>query len=108
MKNSNIREKDVEKYWVRKFKERTGGNSFKYTSPARRSVPDRLNLWIPEGYIVGKCIFTEMKAPGKTWTEPQSRQRDKLIELGQEVYLVSTYEEADKLIDHLIEKYRLD
>jgi len=95
MKNSNIREKDVEKRLVKKTKTILGGTAYKFTSPSRRSVPDRILLFN------GHCIFVECKAPGKTWTAKQAVERDKLQEAGQFVFLNSTYDEVDELIEAL-------
>jgi len=96
MKNSNIREKNVEARLVRKVKSELKGAAYKYTSPSRRSVPDRILLF--SGY----CVFVEAKRPGQTWTGPQARERDKLRALGQKVYLVDSYKAVDDLMLKLV------
>lgn len=68
-------------------------------------MPDRILLWIPRGANEGRCVFVECKAPGKTWTPNQARERDRHIDLGQEVYMVDTFDAVDELITHLRLKF---
>ena len=98
MKNSNIREKDVEKYLKRKVTSWLGGKAYKYTSPARRSVPDDILLWIPIGTSRGRLVFVECKAPGKKLTDLQALEAGRLMGLGQLVFMVDTYEAVDDLL----------
>lgn len=51
-------EKEIEAHLVRRVKE-AGGIAYKFTSPQRRSVPDRLVL-MPGG----RALFVECKRPG--------------------------------------------
>lgn len=97
MKSSNILEKDIEAYLVRQTERVLSGKAPKYSSPGRRSVPDRLVMWSPL-----HVVFVECKRPGKTWTPAQGRERDKLIALGQLVFLVDTKEAVDKLLQNLL------
>ena len=60
-------EKDIEAAFVKRVKS-LGGTAEKFTSPNRRSVPDRL-VTLPGGVVV----FVELKAPGKKPTEAQER-----------------------------------
>ena len=92
-----IREKDVEARLRTRTEKYLKGISYKFTSPGRRSVPDRLLIWPMDNHC-----FVECKAPGKTWTKAQAKQRDKLRKLGHKVYLVSNYEEVDRLISMLM------
>lgn len=77
-------ERDVEQHLVTRIKE-LGGVAYKFTSPARRSVPDRLVL-LPDG----KAIFVELKAPGKHPTELQKREHDRLRALGFRVLVLDS------------------
>jgi hypothetical protein len=81
-----MRERDVEQYLVRRVKE-AGGIAYKFTSPGRRSVPDRIVLW-PHGDME----FVELKAPGQKPTPLQAREHEKLRKLG---YLVSVLDSID-------------
>ncbi len=88
-----IKEKDVERRLVRKVKA-IDGIAFKFTSPNRRSVPDRLCIlkW-------PNIFFVECKAPGKTPTKAQWQEINRLRERGFTVYIIDTYEKVDLLVD---------
>lgn len=79
-------EKDVEAWLVAEAKKR-GGIAYKFTSPQRRSVPDRLVL-MPGGNI----FFAECKAPGKTPTDAQAREHERMRGIGFEVFVVDKKE----------------
>lgn len=81
-------ERDVEKALVKRVKE-LGGMCEKFTSPGRRSVPDRL-ITIPGGRI----IFVELKAPGKEPTENQYKDHARRRELGCDVRVIDNLEDA--------------
>ncbi len=98
MINIKVREKDVEKYLKKKVISWLNGKAYKYTSPARRSVPDDIVLWIPTGGFRGRAVFVECKSPGVGWTELQAREAGRLMVLGQLVFLVDTYEAVDDLL----------
>lgn len=69
-----------------------GGISYKFTSPARRSVPDRLDLRpIPPEHrdLVARYVrFTECKKPGEKPTASQLREHEFLRSLGFTVDVV--------------------
>ncbi|EKN5157281.1 VRR-NUC domain-containing protein [Yersinia enterocolitica] len=71
-----IREDSIEDHLVKEVK-KAGGIAYKFISPGRRSVPDRLVL-LPGG----KVIFVECKAPGGKPTTAQLREHNKLRTLG--------------------------
>lgn len=54
---SKVREDVIERHLVNEVK-KAGGIAYKFTSPGRRGVPDRIVL-LPNG----KIIFVECKAP---------------------------------------------
>lgn len=70
-----------------------GGISYKFTSPARRSVPDRLDLYrVPPEHreIVSRYVqFTELKKPGEMPTPAQQREHDFLRGMGFFVQVVN-------------------
>lgn len=82
-------ERDIEQYLVRRIK-RLGGMAEKFTSPGRRSVPDRL-VTLPGGRVV----FIELKAPGKKPTENQLRDHQRRRDLGCEIMVIDTKEGVD-------------
>jgi Holliday junction resolvase len=83
-----VLEKEIEKALVKRVKE-LGGLCEKFTSPGRRSVPDRI-VTLPGGRIV----FVECKAPGKKPTELQLRDHERRRNLGCEVIIVNNMDDA--------------
>ena len=81
-------EEDVENALVRRVK-KLGGTAEKFTSPGRRSVPDRL-VTMPDGTI----IFVELKAPGKKPTEKQARDHERRRKMGCDVRVIDSVEAA--------------
>lgn len=81
-------EKDIERAFVARVKS-LGGMAEKFTSPGRRSVPDRL-VTMPGGRIV----FVELKAPGKKPTDVQQRDHNRRKALGCDVRVIDTMEAA--------------
>ena len=67
-----------------------GGKYEKFTSPSRRSVPDRL-ITLPEGRI----IFVECKALGKVATDAQARDHASRRALGCDVRVISNMEQVN-------------
>lgn len=113
-------EKTIEAAHVAHVK-KAGGLSLKFTSPQRRSVPDRLDLLgvdkaaetlrrelskididiasstalaIAKMTVAGAIQFTELKAPGKTPTEAQEREHQRLRALGFQVNVKDFKEKA--------------
>lgn len=81
-------EKDVEQALVRRVKV-LGGLCEKFTSPGRRSVPDRI-VTMPGGRI----IFIELKRPGAKPTEAQKKDHDRRRALGCDVRVIDNMEDA--------------
>lgn len=67
---------------------------YKFTSPSRRSVPDRILLG-PQGRV----MFMEIKAPGKAATKLQLHEQKKLKELGFAAVVIDNYEDAVSCIN---------
>lgn len=84
-----ILERDVEKALVARAKT-LGGLCEKFTSPGRRSVPDRI-CSMPDGNI----IFVECKAPGKKPTKKQQADHARRRALGYDVRVIDTVEAAN-------------
>lgn len=81
-------EKDVEAALVRRVKV-LGGLCEKFTSPGRRSVPDRI-ITMPNGQI----IFVELKAPNKKPTDAQLKDHERRRALGCDVRVIDNKEDA--------------
>ena len=90
-------ERDIEAYLVKRCKE-IGALCDKFTSPQRRSVPDRL---ITFG---GRVLFVELKATGKKPTEAQVRDHERRRAAGAEVVWLDSVKAAEKVIYFLILK----
>lgn len=84
-------EKDVEKALCERVK-KLGGTCEKFTSPNRRSVPDRIIA-----LRGGRVIFVECKAPGKKPTDAQQRDHDRRRSLGCDVFVVDSIEAVNAL-----------
>jgi hypothetical protein len=82
-------EKEIEKALVKKVKA-LGGICEKFTSPQKRSVPDRICL-LPGGRV----IWVELKAPGKRPTNNQRRDHLKRRMLGADVRVIDSFEMID-------------
>lgn len=93
--NRPIREKDIERYFCEEIK-RHGGIAFKFTSPQRRSVPDRLVI-MPNGY----CAFVEVKKQDGVRTPGQVREQERLEALGHDVFNVYNKSDAASLACNL-------
>ena len=88
MLKREIVEDDVVAALKKRVKE-LGGMIEKFTSPARRSVPDEL-ITLPGGRI----IFVECKRPGKEPTVKQAKDHKRRRDLGCDVRVISTIEAA--------------
>ncbi len=90
-------EKEVEDP-VCRYARSKGLTAYKFTSPNRRSVPDR--LFTGNGALI---FFIEFKAPGKKPSPKQWRQIRRLQDQGFHVYVCDDIEIGKWLIDNEIE-----
>ena len=81
-------EREVEAALVRRVKT-IGGLCEKFTSPGRRSVPDRI-ITMPNGQI----IFVEVKRPGEKPTAAQLKDHERRRALGCDVRVIDSMEDA--------------
>ncbi|MCW3649139.1 VRR-NUC domain-containing protein, partial [Burkholderia cenocepacia] len=72
-------EKTVETYLVDRVRA-AGGDAYKFSSPARVSVPDRIVVFPP-----ARIYFVELKRPGGKLTRGQEREHARLRALGCDV-----------------------
>lgn len=87
-----MRESAIERY-LKKRVEEAGGICYKFVSPGRRNVPDRLVL-LP-GF---RPLFVEVKAPSKKLRPGQLREVERLQQLGQLVWPVDSIADVDILM----------
>lgn len=94
-----VREAEIEQYGNDAVKAHDG-IPYKFVSPQRASVPDRLNLFpIPPEHraIVEKYImFVEYKRPGEKPTGPQLREHALLREMGFKVAVIDSKAGVDE------------
>lgn len=98
-------EKDIEAKGSKLAKE-LGLQHYKFTSPAKRSVPDRLVLGrIPREHIeiVARYVrFIEYKKPGGMLTIGQARELGRLTELGFKADVADSPEMVEKLMGEMV------
>lgn len=82
-------EKTIESALVKRVKA-LGGMCEKFTSPSKRSVPDRI-VTLPGGRI----IFVELKAPGKKPTPKQEFDHKRRREMGCDVRVIDNMGQVD-------------
>jgi hypothetical protein len=87
-----MKEKQIETALMRAVV-KAGGLTRKWSSPARRGVPDQLVL------IGGHVVGVEVKAPGKKPTAQQEREHDRLRQHGLPVYVVASLEDVELLVE---------
>jgi len=82
-------ERDIEQALVKRVKE-LGGKCEKFTSPGRRSVPDRI-VTLPGNII----LFVECKRPGQKPTAKQLKDHEERRLLGCDVRVIDTMEQVN-------------
>lgn len=95
-----MRESQIEKHLVKRTRE-LGGEAEKFTSPARRNVPDRLVLF-PKGVMA----FVELKATGKKPTAAQLRDHQKRRSYGYRVCVLDSISEVNILLSWMYNQSR--
>lgn len=73
---------------------------YKFTSPQRRSVPDRLLI-----HPFGKVIFIEFKRDGAKPTPSQALEHTRLRCHNIEVYIIDDIDQGKSLIDELCRRW---
>ena len=89
-------EKQSERYLVDRVKA-LGGVAYKFTSPARAAVPDRLFI-APDGRV----WFCEFKREGAKPTPAQEREHTRLREQKVNVFVVDNVIEGKNMIDLMV------
>jgi len=89
-------EKTVETYLVDRVRA-AGGDAYKFSSPARVSVPDRIVIFPP-----ARIYFVELKRPGGVVTKGQLREHERLRALGCDVRVIDSREAVDAFVQETL------
>jgi len=71
--------------------------AYKFTSPARAAVPDRLFV-----SSEGRIWFCEFKRTGQKPTSAQNREHEKLRQHDAIVFVIDNVEEGKRMIDLMV------
>lgn len=96
-----MRERDIERYLVKRVKE-LGGEVRKVQWTGRSGAPDRL-VMLPHGQRSGanssiKTFWVELKAPGVKPEPHQLREHERMRKMGQRVVVIDSIEQVDELL----------
>lgn len=91
-------EKTVETYLVDRVRA-AGGDAYKFSSPARVSVPDRIVV-----FPLARIYFVEVKRPGGKPTRGQLREHERLRALGCDVRVIDSREGVDAFVQKVREQ----
>lgn len=89
-----MRESTIERYLCGQVRAVLHGIAYKFKSPGRKNVPDRI-VCLPGG----RQHFVETKAPGKKANPGQAREHARLFGLGFSVMVLDTKEKVDRFIE---------
>jgi len=76
---------------------RAGGTTYKWVSPGRANVPDRIVIW-PPLYSGARIHMVECKAPGEKARPGQAREHVRLMKLGCTVLIIDTKAKVDTYV----------
>lgn len=112
VRRTPLRERDIERYLVKRVKE-LGGEVRKVQWVGRRNAPDRVIMWhgrVPK-VVAGKVvespptIWVELKNPDTIKTFPanaheraQYREHARMRAMGQRVVVIGTIEQVEELL----------
>jgi hypothetical protein len=88
-------EKAIEKRLVTEVEKR-GGTAFKFISPGKRGVPDRLVV-----FAEGVSAFIELKDKGKKPDPLQLKRIQELRDLGCQVFVIDRKEQIKEVLDEI-------
>ena len=87
-------EKQVEAY-LKKRVEELGGICYKFVSPGRAAVPDRICVFM------NQIEFVECKGEAGKLSSKQRREFERLHDLGAQVYVIHSKDSVDDLLKYL-------
>lgn len=83
-----VRESEIEAHLVKRVRQ-AGGLSYKFVSPGRSGVPDRLVI------LDGVVFFVEVKAPGGKLSALQDRELKRIRDAGINALVVWSKDDID-------------
>lgn len=89
-----MRERTVEQYLCQQVASVLLGFAYKFRSPGRNNVPDRIVV-LPGGRI----FFVEVKAPKKKPNPGQRREHMRLYRMGCNMLVLDTIKKVDNFIE---------
>lgn len=89
-----MKESNIERAVVDHARSKYGALVYKFTSPSKRSVPDRMFIRSD-----GTVFFIEFKAPGKKCTPDQLREHARLRHHSAEVHIIDDAAKGKALVD---------
>lgn len=92
----SVKERDVEYALVNAVRD-AGGIAYKFSSPARRNVPDRL-IDLPGAPL----FFVECKRPDEEPRKAQAREHARLRARGKVVWIIDTVDKAKTLVASVV------
>ncbi len=92
----HVRESKIEEA-VCKYARDKGFLTYKFTSPARNAVPDRLMI-----SPTGRVFFIEFKRTGQKPTPPQEREHQRLRQQGLFVFVVDDIAFGRGVVDGML------
>lgn len=88
-----MNEREIERRFVEKVR-KMGGFSYKFVSPGRSGVPDRIVVLPP-----GRVLFVELKRVGGKLSPLQAHEIDRLVGLGCAAVVAYGLDEALEVLD---------
>lgn len=92
-------EKEIEKK-VNTYARETGWLQYKFTSPGKTGVPDRMYFY------TGHTLMIEFKTLGRLATPLQEKEMRQLRKAGIHCYVIDNVTEGKDVLDQLREKWR--
>ncbi len=96
-----MKESDIERK-VGEYVKSKGGLFFKFTSPARRAVQDRI-IVLPSV----PPFFVEFKATCEKATPAQRREHVRLSDRGANIFVVDSVEDGRAVVNAMITRYAI-
>ena len=86
-------ERVIEAHLVKRVAQ-LGGHAYKFVSPGRVGVPDRMVL------LPNRLTFVELKATGQKPKPHQLREHERMRALGQTVVVIDSIEQIEALLEN--------